>query len=48
MNYRIVITNAHHNYIISAQYNFISNNSFFEERDKKENVAVTGAAATSC
>jgi hypothetical protein len=38
-----------YNYKIKAQYNYdIFNSGFLEECEKKENVAVTGTATTSC
>jgi hypothetical protein len=51
INYGTLIINACYNYncIIKVQCNyFISNKGLLEECDKEKNVAVTGAATTSC
>ena len=51
INYCALIINAYYNYncIINAQCNYyVSNKGLLEECDKEENVAVTGAAVTSC
>jgi hypothetical protein len=48
INYCIIIQ-AYVNYIVNVQYNYsIANKGLFEECDKEENVAITGAATTSC
>ena len=47
--YIIIIINAYYNYIVNEWYNcYISNKGLFEECDKKENVALNGAATASC
>jgi hypothetical protein len=47
INYWIIL-NTRCNYIISAQYNYISNKGLLDETDKEENLWKAGAAATSC
>jgi len=51
INYCALFINAYYNYNCknNAQCNYyISNKCLLEECDKEENVAVTGAAVTSC
>jgi hypothetical protein len=47
INYCTFIINTHY-CIINVQYNYISKEALLEECDKEQNVAVTGAATTSC
>jgi len=49
INYCTIIINAHYNYIINIYYSYyVCNKDLLEERDKQQNMAVTGAATASC